>query len=259
MAKHVKALFISDVHLGSRESKAGELATVLGEYLPETLYIVGDFIDGWLLAKKNYWPSSHVKLINKILWLISEGTKVVYVTGNHDEFLRSYKKLDFGKLVVVDEIVVEGHLIIHGDRFDSVMHASRTLALAGTFFADMIKIVSDWFGAVQRSLKIPASKRSKNFRKKLFDGYVSTYQALAGYEKALAQYAEEKECHTVICGHMHKEADLKVGNIRYLNCGDWIVNHSYLVWDANGITVHNKNDDGKSGAEKIHKRSNSGL
>lgn len=259
MAKHVKALFISDVHLGSRESKAGELATVLGEYLPETLYIVGDFIDGWLLAKKNYWPASHVKLLNKILWLINEGTKVVYVTGNHDEFLRSYEKLDFGKLVVVDEVVVEDHLIIHGDRFDSVMHASRTLAFMGSYFSEAMKTISDWFGAIRKSLRIPASARSKNFRKKVFDSYVSTYQALAGYEKALAQYAEEKGCHTVICGHMHKEADLKIGEIRYLNCGDWLVNRSYLVWDDSGITVHNKNDDGKSGAEKIHKRSNSGI
>lgn len=259
MAKHVKALFISDVHLGSRNSKAGELTAVLEEYFPETLYIVGDFIDGWLLAKKNYWPASHVNLLNKVLHLISEGTKVVYVTGNHDEFLRSYKKLDFGKLIVVDEVIVEDHLIIHGDRFDSVMNASRNLALIGTFFADAMKNISDFFGAIQRSLRIPTSKRVKRFRKKLFDGYVSAYQSIAKYENVLTQYAEEKGCHTVICGHMHKEADLKVGDIRYLNCGDWVVNSSYLVWDANGITVHNKNDDGKSGAEKMYKRSNSGL
>ena len=104
--KKVEALFISDVHLGSRGSNAKKLLEVLKEYEPEKLFIVGDFIDGWLLKRRHYWNQDYTNLIRKILSYSKKGTEVIYVTGNHDEFLRQYGPMDFGENIrIVDEFI----------------------------------------------------------------------------------------------------------------------------------------------------------
>jgi len=117
----VKALFISDVHLGSRGSNDKKVLELLKEVETEYLFIVGDFIDGWLLQKKHYWPQSHTNLVQKILKLSKKKTKVIYITGNHDEFLRSYVDFDFGNIIIADEFIYDGYLIIHGDKYDGVV------------------------------------------------------------------------------------------------------------------------------------------
>ena len=118
----VEALFISDVHLGSKGSRAKDLLKVLKKYKPEYLFIVGDFIDGWLLKKRNYWTQDYVNVIRKILSYSKKGTKIIYVTGNHDDFLRSYSPFTLSENIqVVDEIVWNDYLITHGDLYDGVV------------------------------------------------------------------------------------------------------------------------------------------
>ena len=118
----VDALFISDVHLGSKGSNAELLLEMLKEYEPKELIIVGDFIDGWLLKKRHYWTQDFSNVIRKILSYTKKGTKVTYITGNHDDFLRSYIPLYFGDNInVVNEMVWEDYFITHGDLYDGIV------------------------------------------------------------------------------------------------------------------------------------------
>jgi len=120
--KKVDALFISDVHLGSKGSNADDLLEVLKQYEPKYLFIVGDFIDGWLLKKRHYWSQDFTNVIRKILSYSKNGTKVVYVTGNHDDFLRNYTPMSFSENIqIVDEYIWNDYYIVHGDQFDGIV------------------------------------------------------------------------------------------------------------------------------------------
>ena len=120
----VEALFISDVHLGSKGCNAEQVLETLKRYEPEHLFLVGDIVDGWLLKKRFYWPQSHTNVLRKILSYSKKGTKVIYVPGNHDEFLRQYDDLHFGNIEVHEEYVWNGALITHGDLYDGVLSRS---------------------------------------------------------------------------------------------------------------------------------------
>jgi UDP-2,3-diacylglucosamine pyrophosphatase LpxH len=255
MVKHVKALFISDVHLGSRGTKANELLSVLKEYEPETLYIVGDFIDGWLLKKRHFWPQSHTNIVRKILSYTKRGGHVVYITGNHDDFLRTYDHEDYGNITIMDEVIVEDILIIHGDKFDGVVMSSKWLAELGSVGYEIVIVLNNAIKAIRKRLGL----RPKSFSKWVKAKVRSAYLFISTFESALAKEAEKKGCHTVICGHIHTAEDKMVGEVRYLNCGDWIENNSYLVWDENGISLHYKKESYGSGAKEISVGSNTGV
>ena len=115
---------------------------MLKKYKPEELYIVGDFIDGWLLKKRHFWPQSHTNIIRKVLSYSKNGTKVFYIVGNHDDFLRSYEHLDFGNIVVLDEIVVDGVWVVHGDKYDAVIMYNKWIGIMGSIGYE-ITIVMD--------------------------------------------------------------------------------------------------------------------
>ena len=117
----IEALFISDVHLGSKGSNAEQVLSVLKEYQPEYLFLVGDIIDGWLLKRKFRWPQSHTNVIRKILSYSKNGTKVIYIPGNHDEFMRDYQDIHFGKIEIHNEYIWKDTYITHGDLYDGVV------------------------------------------------------------------------------------------------------------------------------------------
>ena len=234
MTKKVKALFISDVHLGSRGSNADDLLAVLEKYNPQTLYIVGDFIDNWLLSKRYYWPQSHANIISKVLSLASQGCNVVYITGNHDEFLRCYKTDLTDGVLITDEIVVDGHLIIHGDLFDRIVISSPLVSHIGSLAADAITILNKLINKFKREKR---ANRSHIINWMKIKG-LRAYLFISGFEHNIVKYAKSKGCHTVVCGHIHILEDKRVNEIRYINCGDWVDNNSYLVWDKDGIKVN---------------------
>ena len=122
MGMKIQALFISDVHLGSKGSNATEVLEVLKMYQPEYLFLVGDIIDGWLLKRKFRWPQSHTNVIRKIMSYSKNGTKVIYIPGNHDEFMRDYLDLHFGNIEVHNEYVYNDTYITHGDLYDGVVN-----------------------------------------------------------------------------------------------------------------------------------------
>lgn len=220
--KKIDALFISDVHLGSRYSKAKELLATLKLYDPKFLFIVGDFIDGWLLKKKHYWNQDYTNVIKKILSLSKNNTKIIYITGNHDDFLRKYTEIQLGKNIsVVDEFQIDDIFITHGDKYDGVINLKWLAVLSSVGYEIILgidKIVKKL--GFQRSVSRWAKTNIKN-----------AVKFITNFENALAKEAEKRECNHVICGHIHKPTQSIINDINYLNCGDWIENMSYIICD----------------------------
>jgi UDP-2,3-diacylglucosamine pyrophosphatase LpxH len=221
--KKVEALFISDVHLGSKGSNPEKLLNVLKEYRPETLFIVGDFIDGWLLGRRSYWPQSHINVINKIFSYSKKGTKIVYLSGNHDEFLRKYEFPLFGNdnIIIPDEFVWNDYYIVHGDIYDGVVQL-KWLAHAGAIGYELAI-------SIDRILKFFGNKRS--ISKWAKDSVKGAVKFVTNFENQLVYEAKKRNCKGVICGHIHKPSNKIIDGIHYLNCGDWIENNSYIIFN----------------------------
>ena len=216
-------MFISDIHLGTKGCKADLLLDFIKHHEADIIYLVGDIVDGWRLKKNWYWPQSHNDVVQKLLRKVRKGTRVIYITGNHDEFLRDYLGSHFGGIEVVNEAVHEDglgrkFLVIHGDAFDGVLLNARWLALLG-----------DW--AYEAALKL--NNYFNYFRRKLGFGYwsLSAYLKLkvknavsfmTDFEELLAQEARKRKLDGVICGHIHHAQIKTIGDILYMNDGDWV-------------------------------------
>ena len=226
--KQVEALFISDVHLGSKGSNAQELLEVLKKYEPKKLFIVGDFIDGWLLKKRHYWPQSNTNVIRKILSYSKNGTEVFYITGNHDEYLRNYTPFDFGNIQIVDEMIWNDFFITHGDKYDGVVQL-KWLGILGSVGYELAIVID-------RTLKRLGYKRSLS--KYLKDKVKGAVKFITSFEKQLEYQAEKRKCKGVICGHIHTPLLDLDREIHYINCGDWIENNSYITYNKGKFKLH---------------------
>lgn len=224
----IDALFISDVHLGARGVESEKLLEVLKKYEPEYLFLVGDIIDGWLLKKRFYWKQSYTNVIRKILSYSKNGTKVIYVTGNHDEFLRQFPFLELGNIEIHNEYEFRGTFITHGDLYDGVVKL-KWLGMLGSVGYDMAIYID-------RKLKSFGFKRSLS--KFLKDKVKEAVKFITSFEEQLVYQSKIRYCHTVICGHIHTPEDKMVDGVRYLNCGDWIENKTYITLKDGIYKVH---------------------
>jgi len=222
----IDSLFISDVHLGSRGSNSNELIEVLKKYEPENIFIIGDFIDGWLLRRRWYWNKNFTLLIRKLILLSVKGVNIVYVTGNHDEFLREFTPFRFNEnVVIVDEYIWNQYYISHGDLYDGVVKLKWLGKLGGIGYELAILI--------DRFLKKIGLKRS--FSKWVKTTVKDAVKFVTNFENQLSFQAKQRNCVGVICGHIHTPVikDVVIGDkvIQYINCGDWIENNSYIVYN----------------------------
>jgi UDP-2,3-diacylglucosamine pyrophosphatase LpxH len=218
----IDALFISDVHLGSKGSNANELLTVLKQYQPEYLFLVGDIIDGWLLKRKFRWPQSHTNVLRKILSYSKNGTKVIYIPGNHDEFMRDYEDIHFGNIEIHNEYVWNNTYITHGDLYDGVVKL-KWLGILGSVGYDLAI-------SIDRRLKSWGYKRSLS--KFLKNSVKEAVKFMTSFEEEIVRQGIKHNCHTVMCGHIHHPDDKIINGVRYLNTGDWIENNSYIIYDG---------------------------
>jgi UDP-2,3-diacylglucosamine pyrophosphatase LpxH len=220
-----RIIFISDVHLGSKGSNPKELYKLLNKEQPEKIFIVGDFIDGWLLKKRFHWTKDCTDVIRKILSYSNKGTEVVYITGNHDDFLRSYSPIEFGNIKIVDEWEWNGYLITHGDLYDGIVQL-KWLGIIGSYGYELAL-------SIDRGLKRLGYKKS--FSKMVKDKVKSAVKFITDFERQLAYQAHSRGLKGVICGHIHKPENKKIKiknkTIHYLNCGDWIENNSYISYN----------------------------
>ena len=225
--KNIQALFLSDMHLGFKGSNAEEVLEVLKEYNPKILFLVGDIIDGWLLKRKFRWPQSHTNVIRKILSYSKNGTKVIYIPGNHDEFMREYIGLTFGSLEVHNEYVWKDTFITHGDLYDGVVQL-KWLGILGSVGYDLA-IVIDRF--------LKKMGRTTSLSKYLKDNIKAAISFMVDFENEMVRQAKKRNCHTVICGHIHSPEDKMLDGVRYMNTGDWVENCSYILCQKNRLIL----------------------
>lgn len=227
----IDALFISDVHLGSKGCDAESLLKILKKYKPKQLFLVGDIIDGWLLKRRMYWTQPFTNVIRKILSYSKNGTEVIYITGNHDDFLRNYSGTDLGMIKIVDEYEFNNYYITHGDLYDGIVKLKWLGVLGGYGYELAINI--------DRTLKKFGYKKS--FSKMLKDKVKEAVKFVTNFERQLAYQATIRNYDGVICGHIHKPEDKKISvketDIHYLNCGDWIENNSYIIFNKNKFSL----------------------
>ncbi|HOD11135.1 MAG TPA: UDP-2,3-diacylglucosamine diphosphatase [Flavobacterium sp.] len=225
---------ISDVHLGTFGSHATELCHYLNTVKPKTLVLNGDIIDIWQF-RKSYFPKSHLKVIKKIIDLAAKGTKVYYVTGNHDEFLRKFSDTSIGNFSVVDKLVLdldgEKAWIFHGDVFDASVQHSKWIAKLGGYGYDYLILINRFVNWCLKKI----GKEPYSFSKKIKASVKKAVKHISDFENTATELAIEKEYDYVICGHIHEpkmlRKETKNGSTMYLNSGDWVENLTALEYN----------------------------
>ena len=232
-----RSIWISDVHLGTTGCKADHLLDFLKQHDCETLYLVGDIIDGWKLSGGWYWPQAHSNVIRHILTKAKRGTQVTYVAGNHDEFLRRYLRYDLnmGNLCVVDEhvhVTADGRrlLVTHGDAFDVITRYHRWIALAGSLLYDNAMRVNHHFNRVRRRMGLPYWSLSAYAKERV----KSAVNIVSDFEESVARECRRRGLDGVVCGHIHHAEIRDIEGVSYMNCGDWVESCTALAEDMNG-------------------------
>ena len=230
-----KSIFISDAHLGSKGAQAEKLLDFLNKSTAEAIYLIGDIIDGWQLNKKWHWPDSHGKVLDKLIKLSEEGKKVIYVSGNHDDFLRKVGNFSMGGIKFCSEIThrtlkKKKYLVIHGDQYDNIVNHAKWLAILGDVLYNFtlklnryLNSIRSFFGYEYFALSAWLKRRIK-----LAVNFVSDF------EKRISEAASKRKMDGVICGHIHHAETRKIGKVDYLNCGDWVESCTALVENING-------------------------
>src|SRR5712691_10527320 len=233
--RRVRAAWISDVHLGTRTSNAEALLKFLRDYDCEKLYVVGDLIDIWQLRRGRYWPQQHNDVIQKILRKARKGVPVVYIPGNHDEFVStfggSYGNISIQQHSIHKTSAGQRSLIIHGHELDTVVQNVKWLALAGDigyqFLLSLnpaINFVRRRFGLGYWSLSAFAKQRVKE-----------AVSFIGRFEEEIVRYAKKFSVDAVLCGHIHSAAIRQFDAVTYYNCGDWVESCSALIERDDGI------------------------
>ena len=230
-----RTIFLSDIHLGTKGCKAELLLGFLKQHHCERLYLVGDIVDGWRLKSTLYWPQSHTNVLRRFLTLAKRDTEVIYVTGNHDEFLRKYSELEFGNIKLVDEAeheTADGRrlLVIHGDQFDVVTRYHRWLAFLGDVGYMILLEINRWFNAVRQRMGYGYWSLSAWIKQKV----KSAVSFISEFEVAVARECSRREFDGAVCGHIHRARIPDLQGIRYFNCGDWVESCTALVENEKG-------------------------
>ena len=234
-ARSFRTLFISDVHLGTKGCQADRLLDFLRYHDADTIYLVGDIVDGWQLRSSGYWPQAHNDEVQKLVRQARKGVRIVYVPGNHDEFLRDYYGVHFGGVEVVEHAVHTGadgrrYLVIHGDHFDLVVTQARWLAQLGSRAYDVAIAVNRLFNALRRRFGFPYWSLSQWAKLKV----KNAVNYIGEFERTLADEARRHAVDGVICGHIHHAVIHDDFGVRYVNCGDWVESCSVIVEHFDG-------------------------
>ena len=232
--RKVEVVVISDVHLGTFGCHAKELLQYLATIKPKILILNGDIIDIWQF-RKSYFPQSHLKVIKKIISLSSKGTKVYYLTGNHDELLRKFTDLHLGNLSLLNKLVLDldgkKAWIFHGDVFDASINHAKWLAKLGGWGYDFLILTNRFLNWVLAQM----NKEPYSLSKKIKDNVKSAVKFITKFENVCTDLAIENKYDYVICGHIHEPkmelVENENGKTTYLNSGDWIENLTALEYN----------------------------
>ncbi len=223
------------MHLGTKGCNAELLIDFLDSVDSETMYLVGDIIDGWRLKKKFYWPAAHNDIVWRILKRAKRGTRIVYIPGNHDEMFRQFSGLSFGGVEIrraAFHTTADGRrlMVLHGDEFDAVMLAHRWLAFVGDAAYTLLMNLNRWVNAVRSRLELPYWSLSKMAKHKV----KNAIEFISRYEEVVAKAAGDRGVDGVVCGHIHNAEIRQFGNVAYYNDGDWVEGCTALVEHFDG-------------------------
>ncbi len=233
----VRAIFISDVHLGTRGCQADRLLDFLRHYESDYLYLVGDIVDFWAMKRSIHWSPAQNTVIQKVLRRARKGCRVIFVPGNHDEALREYSGIEFGDIELINEIehtTADGRrfLLIHGDEFDQVTRYHKWVAVLGDIAYNTLVWINTYLSRVRRRLGRPGYWSLAGYAKRKVKSAVSF---IFDFEESVIHAVRERGVDGVICGHIHAAAIKDIDGTTYINCGDW-------VDSCTGIVEH---DDGR--------------
>ncbi len=241
-----RTLWISDVHLGTKDCQAQALIKFLAHNEAQTIYLVGDIIDGWQLKKRWYWPQAHNDVIQKLLRKARKGTRIVYITGNHDMFIREFiehlddgsaqiPSIEMGGIEFMDEAIhttADGRKIwvLHGDLFDGVVQNMQWLAKIGDELYMFALKANRWLNLWRAKLGLHYWSLSQFLK----DRVKNAVSYIDDFETAVAAEAKRKGCQAVLCGHIHKANIRDIDGVTYLNSGDWVESLTAVAEDAQG-------------------------
>jgi UDP-2,3-diacylglucosamine pyrophosphatase LpxH len=233
--RRYRTIWISDIHLGTRGCNARLLIDFLDHVDSDTLYLVGDIIDGWRLKKRFYWPELHNAIVRRFMKRAKRGTRVVYIPGNHDEMFRQFSGMNFGGVEIRKKAIhttADGRrlLVLHGDEFDAVMLAHRWLAFAGDAAYTMLMRLNVAVNAVRRRFNLPYWSLSKHAKHKV----KNAVEFISRFEETVAHEAQRLKVDGVVCGHIHTAEQRQFGDVVYYNDGDWVEGCTALVEHHDG-------------------------
>jgi UDP-2,3-diacylglucosamine pyrophosphatase LpxH len=234
-ARRYRSIWLSDIHLGTRGCKAEFLLDFLRHNDSDYLYLVGDIVDGWRLRKSWYWTQGHNDVVQKLLRKARKGTKVVYIPGNHDEWLRDYTGLQAGGITLLDEtehVTADGRrlLIIHGDNFDGIVRYSKWLALLGDWAYSVALTLNTYFNLARRRLGYSYWSLSAYLKGRV----KNAVQFMSSYAHMVSDQARSRGFDGIVCGHIHKAEIKDIDGILYCNDGDWVESCTALVEHFDG-------------------------
>lgn len=233
--RRFRTIWISDVHLGTRGCNADLLVDFLDSVDSDTLYLVGDIIDGWRLKKSWYWPAKHNDIVWRLLKRAKRGTRVIYIPGNHDEMFRQFVGLSFGGIEIRSKAIHETAdgrrlLVLHGDEFDAVVLYARWLAVLGdAAYVAMMKL-NTLVNKLRARWGMPYWSLSKHTKHKV----KNAVEFISRFEEAVAKAAHDRDLDGVVCGHIHTADERQFGDVIYYNDGDWVEGCTALVEHFNG-------------------------
>lgn len=233
--QRLRAIFISDLHIGTPGFQADALLEFLKAYSSDTLYLVGDIVDGWQLRRRWFWPQSHNDVVQKLLRRARKGCRVVYVPGNHDEFARAFVGHAFGGVEVVHEAVhttARGQRlwVIHGDHFDGVIQCAKWLAHVGDWLYELTLKVNRHLNSLRARLGLEYWSLSAYLKHKV----KKAVNFISDFELAVAHEARRRSYDGVVCGHIHHAEIRNVNGVLYCNDGDWVESRTALVEHLDG-------------------------
>lgn len=232
---HHKTIVLSDIHLGSKWSKAKEVTSFLKENTCDTLILCGDIIDGWQLVrgKKEKWKKRHSNFI-KLLLDIQKKTNIIYLRGNHDDFLDRILPLTFQNIRIVKDYVYTSagkrYYVLHGDVFDIVTSKYGWLSKIGDMGYSLLMWINRRYNDWRQKKGLPYYSLSKDIKNRV----KASVSYISDYEKHIVEIARKKKCDGVICGHIHHPEKKYYDEILYLNSGDWVESLSALTEDYDG-------------------------
>jgi UDP-2,3-diacylglucosamine pyrophosphatase LpxH len=234
--QHVRSIFLSDIHLGTRACQAHRLLEFLREFESDHLFLIGDIVDLWAMSRGVYWSAAQNTVVQKVLKRARHGTRVVFVPGNHDEALREYVDTSFGDIHLVREYLhtaADGkrYVLLHGDEFDQVTRYHRWVAVLGDVSYNALVRANMLLSLIRRTLGLPGYWSLAGYAKRKVKSAVSF---IYDFEESVVRNVRERGLDGVICGHIHAAAIKQIDGVTYINCGDWVDSCTAVVEHLDG-------------------------